>query len=142
MSDRAAGSLRIRSRPGRSARLALGAAVMVSVLVAMNGVAAAGSGKTSGFPFSGDLDGALAQSLADGRPLFVMFVAAWCPICSEMRREALTDPSLMAHAGAMRWVMIDIDRDLTTARAWGVEAVPSIVFMNAAGEPRWGMPAA
>jgi thiol:disulfide interchange protein len=93
-------------------------------------------------PFSGDLDGALAQSLADGRPLFVMFVAAWCPICSEMRREALTDPSLMAHAGAMRWVMIDIDRDLTTARAWGVEAVPSIVFMNAAGEPRWGMPAA
>jgi hypothetical protein len=86
-------------------------------------------------PFRGDLDRALELSRDDGRPLFVMFVAAWCPICSEMKKEALTDPAVTAHADAMRWVMIDIDRDLTTARQWGVDAVPYIMFVNSAGEP-------
>jgi hypothetical protein len=123
---------------GRSTRLAFRAGLLFSLLAAMNVVAAGGdgSGTASRLSFSGDLDGALAQSLVDGRPLFVMFVAAWCPICSKMKQEALTDPSVTAHAGAMRWVMVDIDRQLTTARAWGVEAVPSIVFVNAAGEPQ------
>ena len=84
--------------------------------------------------FSGDLERAFEESRMDGRPLFVMFVAAWCPICSEMKREALTHESVREYANDLRWVVVDIDRNLSIARQYGVDAVPLTLLVDSSGQ--------
>jgi len=95
-----------------------------------------GSESTIPLRFSSDLDQALEESRGDGRPLFVVFVAAWCPICTEMKKEALTDPSITAYADQFRWIMVDIDRSLSIARRHEIEAVPISLLFDSSGNER------
>ena len=95
---------------------------------------AAGTEPPPRLAFSVDLEGALHASRVDGRPLFVVFVAAWCPTCSALQRETLTDRSVTKYANDFRWVLVDIDRHLSVARQYGVDAVPLTLFMNSSGE--------
>lgn len=94
----------------------------------------AGTEPPSRLAFSVDLEGALYESRMDGRPLFVVFVAAWCPTCTRFRREALTDWVVTKYAGHFRWVLVDIDRNLSVARKFGVDSVPLTLLMNPSGE--------
>ncbi len=111
--------------------------LIVIVAVTSGGAASPpGPDSTTRLIFSSDLDQALEESRNDGRPLFVIFVAAWCPVCADMKREALIDPSVTAYADQFRWVMVDIDRGLSIARRHEVDAVPMSMLFDFAGNER------
>lgn len=87
-------------------------------------------------PFLTDLAAGLETARAEGKPLVVTFIAAWCPICDRLKREVLPDPELTALATQFVWVRVDIDRQLTLARAWSVEGVPLTYVLDPEGRPR------
>ena len=93
-------------------------------------------GQRSTIPFSADLEATLEQGKISGKPVVVSFVAAWCPVCARMKRETYPDPSVIALADRFLWVMVDIDRELSTARAHGVNAVPLIYLIDGEGRTR------
>lgn len=82
--------------------------------------------KAPGLPFSSDLESSLRAAEATGTPVVVTFVATWCPICRQMRQETFSDPAVLALADEFLWVMVDIDRNLSTARDYAVEGVPVV----------------
>jgi thiol-disulfide isomerase/thioredoxin len=87
-------------------------------------------------PFGKELDRALEQSSADGRPVVVAFVAAWCPLCNDMKSRVFPDPQLLELSDDFIWVMVDIDRQLTLAREQQIEGVPLIKVLDADGSMR------
>lgn len=92
--------------------------------------------KDSAISFTSDLDKALETALVRGLPLYLAFGAAWCPVCREMEATTLLDPPIQALADDFVWVTIDIDRDVTLAREWGVEATPTIFLLDPGGNAR------
>jgi len=87
-------------------------------------------------PFVSDLDEARATARAEGKPLVVSFVAAWCPLCARLRREAFADPGLLSLRENFVWVLVDIDRDPSLARSFGVSAVPDTWLLDPHGAER------
>ncbi len=94
------------------------------------------SPQRASLPFSHDLKGTLAAAKASGKPVVLAFVAAWCPVCGQMRRGTFRSPTVLALAGEFLWVMVDIDRKLSTARQYGVEGVPHIYLLDSEGRIR------
>ena len=75
-------------------------------------------------PYLKDVDEALELASHDGRIVVVSFVATWCPTCESMRRTVWTDSRLLELEDQFVWVQIDIDRNPSVARAYGVDGVP------------------
>ncbi len=84
-------------------------------------------------PFEREIE---ARAADDTRPTVVVFKASWCPVCREMERGAFRSEELLALSDELRFVEIDIDRQLSVARAWKVDAVPQIVLLDAEGNER------
>ena len=93
-------------------------------------------GKAPLLPFSDNLNAALYEARTDGKPVVLAFVAAWCPLCGQMKREAFRDPAVAALADDFLWVMVDIDRNLSLAQEYGVEGTPLVYFLDAGGRQR------
>ena len=87
-------------------------------------------------PFSNKLESTLDAAKASGKPVVVSFVAVWCPVCARMKREAFRDPVVMALSDEFLWVRVDIDRSLSTARQYGIDAVPEIHLLDSEGQTR------
>jgi thiol-disulfide isomerase/thioredoxin len=113
---------------------------VLALILALGLPAAAASDRVkmrdSAIAFSDDLDGALDQAKATGKPVFLAFGAVWCPVCREMEDSTLLEPAIQALADELMWVKVDIDRNMTLAREWGVEATPTIFLLDPAGDPR------
>jgi thiol-disulfide isomerase/thioredoxin len=92
--------------------------------------------KNPGLPFSNDLEATLQIAKASRKPVVVAFVAAWCPVCRQMRQETFADPAVLALVDEFLWVMVDIDRNLSTAREYGVEGVPLVYVLAPEGQTR------
>jgi thiol:disulfide interchange protein DsbD len=101
---------------------------------------AAGDGrvkaKNSAKPFGSNLERALESARTENKPVYLAFGAAWCPVCRRMEEQTLLEPPMQALAGDFVWVMIDIDRNVTLARKWSVEATPTIFLLDSAGSAR------
>ena len=87
-------------------------------------------------PFSNDLQSTLEEAKASGKPVVISFVAVWCPVCARMKRETFRDPAVLAVADDFLWVRVDIDRNLSTARQYGIDAVPEMHLLDSAGQTR------
>ncbi len=122
---------------GRGARRGFGAAAMVllaaalmwavpswrqDAVAAVPGAAAGGTGPTAGQE-AGDLwqpwsPERVAQALAEGRPVFVDFTAAWCVTCQFNKRTTLNQAEVRAAFERKRVVLLRADwtrRDATIA---------------------------
>ncbi|MDB4306157.1 DUF3187 family protein [bacterium] len=114
------------------------AAVLVTLTLSLP--AAAGSGRVkepdSALDFTNDLDKALEQAQADDKPVYLAIGAVWCPVCRRMEEVTLLEPPMQALAKDFIWVFIDIDRKMSLAREWGVEATPTIFLLDPAGNTR------
>lgn len=86
--------------------------------------------------FSTDLDAALADARQGRVPLVLVFGAAWCPNCQRIARTTFAAPEVLSLAERFRWVYIDIDRDLTLARSYEVEAIPHVSLLDPQGNQR------
>ena len=92
--------------------------------------------KESAIRFSNDVDEAIQRAREAGRPVFLEFFAVWCPVCRRMDSVTLLDPAVQEFADDFVWVKIDIDRNLSLAREWQVEATPTIFLLDEEGLPQ------
>jgi thiol:disulfide interchange protein DsbD len=104
---------RARAAWGLAAALLLGAALAWSVpaLVAPGASAPAAAGMGAGAadrwqPWSPER---VRQALAEGRPVFVDFTAAWCVTCQFNKRTVLSDAGVLADFEARRVLLLRAD---------------------------------
>ncbi|HEM46703.1 MAG TPA: DUF255 domain-containing protein [Alphaproteobacteria bacterium] len=78
------------------------------------------------------------KAAADGTPVLVDFSADWCIPCHELEHAVFTDPAVMALAGQTVTLKVDLTRPGETEQAlkkrFGVRGVPTIIFIDGAGE--------
>ena len=86
--------------------------------------------------FEDDFESVLGDALRDAQPVVVLFGADWCPNCRRLRTDALASPEVLALADRFRWVAVDIDRHLSRARDYEVDAIPQTLVLDGVGRAR------
>ena len=98
-----------------------------------HGEAAAGAPDFRRVKTTDDLDRALAEARAAGRPVMLDFYADWCVSCKELERETFTDPAVRAELGRFVLLQADVtdndaaDRALMQGR-FQIPGPPAILF--------------
>ena len=80
-----------------------------------------------------DFDVGMARSAADGRPVLLVFAAVWCSSCRRFISETLPDPRTQALGESVHWVKVEVDREVSLARRFGVVATPTFVLVGSDG---------
>jgi thiol:disulfide interchange protein DsbD len=117
---------------------ALGLVLLVGGIV--YGVGAGGARARAGaatFGWQHDLDAAVAQARAQGRPMIIDFWADWCTACKELDRDVWSDPRVRAEASRFVAVKIDgtVESDAFTAITdkFGIIGLPTVVLLDPHG---------
>lgn len=83
-----------------------------------------------------DLPEASLTSHRTRKPLVVAFFAAWCPSCRRFQSRILPTPAVQGLAERFLWVQVDIDRHVSFARSYAVEATPRFDLIDPDGVTR------
>jgi thioredoxin:protein disulfide reductase len=87
-----------------------------------------------------DLQMAVAQARAEGRPVVLDFYADWCVSCKEMEKYTFTDPAVESALRRAVLLRADVTRDDSDDQAllahFGIYGPPTIAFYGADGEER------
>ncbi len=80
-------------------------------------------------------DAALAAGAEQEKPVMIHFTAEWCTWCKKMKSETYADPAV---AELLRedfvTAMVDADANPQLEARYGVEGLPTIWFLSAAGD--------
>lgn len=112
--------------PYGSRRVAVGfcAAALISVL----------SGAQPRDGWYGDFSAAQGEAQRANRPILVHFGADWCAPCKRMEREVLHNPVFLTSLNRQVVpVKVDVDQDRSLARKYGIESVPTDLFLSPDG---------
>ncbi len=90
------------------------------------------------------LDQALAQAKAAGKPVMVDFYADWCTECQRMEKGTFTNPQVRQYMGQhFTALQVDVTENDETDRAvkqrLNVFGPPALLFFDAAGQPMKSM---
>ncbi len=86
----------------------------------------------SGRPIELGPDDILEFGAPQPYPVVVDFSASWCGPCKEM--HPVYDKVADMYKGRVRFLYIDIDKAPQLAKQYGIEAVPTLLFVNTKGE--------
>ncbi|HLK15810.1 MAG TPA: thioredoxin family protein, partial [Fimbriimonadaceae bacterium] len=88
--------------------------------------------------WSTNLDAALTQAQATGKPVFVEVYAAWCGPCHMMDRDTFTDPEVGRELKGFFPVHFDSDGRGAAGhmRAWQADVLPTHLVLNSDGSLR------
>jgi len=92
--------------------------------------------RQSAIRFSHDLEQTVDEAAHEGLPVIAVFGAVWCPSCRRFEESTLPSPQVQALAGRFLWAEIDVDRQLSLARAYQVDATPTILILGTDGGVR------
>jgi thiol:disulfide interchange protein len=86
-------------------------------------------------PWRKDLAAAEAEARAQHKQVFAYFTATWCGPCQEMKRTTWSD-NTVRRAMERRFVpvKVDIDENRSLASAYGIEAVPTFIWLDDSGK--------
>ena len=85
-----------------------------------------------------ELDAALAQAEADGRPVMLDFYADWCTACIEMEVRTFADPQVQARLRGAVLLQVDVTRNSRDDRAllkrFDLFGPPGVIFFDPQGQ--------
>ncbi len=102
---------------------------MIARMIAIASLAACAASPTS--PLAAEL----ARARAAHRPVMIEVGAQWCAACRLLERGALADPAVVAELGRFAIEHVDATDDDTEARRLGATVLPTLVFVDAHGDP-------
>jgi thiol:disulfide interchange protein len=76
---------------------------------------------------------ALALAQSSKKPVMVDFFAEWCGWCKKLDKDVYTDKDVIALSKEFVCAKVDTDKFGQDASKYGVQGLPTIVFMNADG---------
>lgn len=78
-----------------------------------------------------DLGTAIQRSKAEGKPVFVVTSASWCPPCQTYKKKTLSDPEVSAFLqdNAIP-VYVDVDEHPDHAQALKVRSIPTTFVLS------------
>ncbi len=76
------------------------------------------------------LKSASEAAVADQSLVVLVFGADWCAPCKQLKSRTLASREFAEQGGLLHLVEVDVDADANLARAYGVEAVPTLVLMT------------
>ncbi len=81
-------------------------------------------------------DAALKEAAASGKPVILVFSAAWCPPCQAMKKSVYPSKEIKPFHDKFVWAYLDTDVEANAAAAskYGVEGIPHIEFLSSNGK--------
>ena len=78
----------------------------------------------------------MVLSKIEKKKVFLHFYADWCGFCRKMANTTFKDSTLINYLNEnFMPIMVNTDRELQTAGAYGVSGLPTTVFLTEMGEP-------
>jgi thioredoxin-related protein len=86
--------------------------------------------------FLSSSESALKQAAESGKPIIMVFSAAWCPPCQSMKNEVYPSREIKAYHDKFVWVYLDVDQsgNEAAAKKFGVSSIPHIQFLGSDGK--------
>ena len=76
---------------------------------------------------------ALETAKKDGKPLFVMLYADWCPHCNQMKKEVFSDADVMAFLKENYicvWKNVEKEEGLALKNKYNTKSLPTFLFLD------------
>lgn len=79
---------------------------------------------------------ALSAAKKSGKPVIMVFSAAWCGPCQTMKKDVYPSEAVKAFHDKFVWVYLDIDdaKNEEISNKFSVNSIPHIEFLNAEGK--------
>lgn len=76
---------------------------------------------------------ALETAKTQGKPLFIMLYAEWCPHCNQMKKEVFSDPNVMDFLKenyVCIWKNIEKEEGLALKNKYNTKSLPTFLFLD------------
>ncbi|MEN2415962.1 thioredoxin family protein [Flavobacterium mesophilum] len=76
---------------------------------------------------------ALEKAKAEGKPLFIMLYADWCPHCNQMKKEVFSNPDVIAFLNenyVCIWKNIEKDEGIALKNKYNTKSLPTFLFLD------------
>jgi thioredoxin-related protein len=91
-------------------------------------------GRGNGIRWHGSIAAALAAAATSGKPVMAYFSSSRCSWCARLDRETFGDAGVRGLAGGFEAARVDAGKDPAAGRAYGIPALPTVLFLNADGK--------
>lgn len=76
---------------------------------------------------------ALETAKTEGKPIFIMLYAEWCPHCNQMKKEVFSDPNVMDFLKenyVCIWKNIEKEEGLALKNKYNTKSLPTFLFLD------------
>ncbi|WP_395741836.1 thioredoxin family protein [Prosthecobacter sp.] len=109
---------------------------LLLLLAAATSLAIAGDFPKGSPEFKDSSTSAMSAAKKSGKPVVLVFSAAWCPPCQAMKHDVYPSAEVKAFHDKFVWAYLDVDdpRNESAAAKYGVNGIPHIEFLNPSGK--------